>query len=133
MLFSISNIVSNSGIAMISLVLLSTVVCPSTNWCWQLHALTVCKALFLSFVVNERRAVFPSIAMISAPVVSISDDIQDWKACSISSAFNRKITRAIVSFFGITALKVKYFLTYQVLSAQSLQCPPILMHQIIKR
>ncbi len=34
--------------------------------------LTVCKALFLSFVVNERRAFFPSMAMISAPVVSIS-------------------------------------------------------------
>ena len=68
---------SNSGIAVISLVLLSTAVCPSTNWCWQFHALTVCKALFLSFVVEERRAVFPSMAMISEPVVSMSDDIQD--------------------------------------------------------
>ena len=63
--------------AVISFVLLSTAACPNTNWCWQLHALTVCKALFLSFVVNERRAVFPSMAMISAPMVSISDDIQD--------------------------------------------------------
>ena len=76
-LLSISNMVSNSGIAVISFVLLSTAVCPSTNWCWQLHALTVCNALFRSFVVNERRAVFPSMAMISVPVVSIRDDIHD--------------------------------------------------------
>jgi hypothetical protein len=48
--------------------------CPSTSWCWQLQALTVCSALFLSLVENERRAVLPSIAITPKPVSSLSED-----------------------------------------------------------
>src|SRR5580693_1176081 len=96
-----SKIFSNSGIAVISLLLSSTFTSPSTSPLSRAHALTICTAPFPFLRSWLRLDCFPSIATTSCFVFAYTDPIHPRKHSRNSPGSIRANTRAIVSCDGM--------------------------------
>ena len=109
---------SNSGMAVISLLLASVFTCPSTTPFSFENALTIWIAPFLFPLSKEPLMVFPSIAIISPSVISWHSCIHSINIFSKAKLSMLLTTRAMVSSTGMPLSKSPYFFSHS-----SLSCP----------
>lgn len=102
MLPFISSISSNSGMAVISFDLPSTLRCPSTSWLPLEHALTMWMGDFLWKLSFEPQTVFPSMAYTSLGIfMSLNVSVQLINTDSNLSGLSIENNRLMVSWEGM--------------------------------